>query len=248
VPGILLALVYLPTPPAISFDPTFLFPVNPVSWSLFCEIFVNILYALFMVRMGLRSLIWIIIAFGAALLVEKAALSVDAFPAIGPWLVLVDGIPRSLFSFFAGVIIYRLAPNRTQAGSLIIIVLLVAIFALNFGGNLQPIYDLIIIMVVFPALLLFASLTKVDGRQSQVYVLLGTISYPMYVIHMPIVLWVSAIFPRVVGVGLASLAPWSGLALIGVIALVSFLLDRTYDQPVRRWLKMVTVRESKRTS
>jgi peptidoglycan/LPS O-acetylase OafA/YrhL len=71
VPSLMLAFLYLPTPPSLSFDPTFLFPVNPVSWSLFCEFFVNILYALFMVRLNARSLLPIVVVFGVVLVVEK---------------------------------------------------------------------------------------------------------------------------------------------------------------------------------
>jgi peptidoglycan/LPS O-acetylase OafA/YrhL len=80
-------------------------------------------------------------------------------------------------------------------------------------------------------------LTNASSLQSKLYTLLGAISYPIYVIHMPPVLWVSAIFPRVFGRGLATIAPWSGLALVGLIAMLSYLLDRIYDQPVRRWLR-----------
>ena len=179
VPGVLLALLYLPTPPSISFDPTFLFPVNPVSWSLFCELFVNVLYALFMVRLSARSLLAVIVAFGIVLLMEKIYLqaAVDTF---GPWSVLYDGVPRALFSFFAGVLINRLAPLRSYAGSPIIILILIAIFALNFGKPFQPIYEILVILLAFPALLFYASSTNANGRLSQVYVLLGPISYPTY--------------------------------------------------------------------
>jgi len=241
LPGTLLALVYLPTPPSISFDPKFLFPVNPVSWSLFCELFVNILYALFMVRLSARSLFPIIVIFGMALLVEKTYLQAT-IDTLGPWSILLDGIPRALFSFFAGVLINRLSPHRSYAGSSVVILALIAIFAFNFGKQFQPIYELLVILIAFPALLFYASLTTANGQQSQVYVLLGAISYPMYVIHMPVVLWVSAVFPRVFGQGLVTIAPWGGLAMISLIALVSYLLDRAYDEPTRRWLKQRMIR------
>ena len=118
-PGLLLAFLYFPAPPFLSFDPTFLFPVNPVSWSLFREFFVNILYALFMVRLSARSLLQIVVVFGVVLLVEKTYLQA-AIDAFGPWSVLSDGVPRALFSFFAGVLINRVAPHRSYAGSSIV--------------------------------------------------------------------------------------------------------------------------------
>jgi peptidoglycan/LPS O-acetylase OafA/YrhL len=242
VPAVLLALLYLPTPPSISFDPTFLFPVNPVSWSLFCELFVNVLYALFMVRLSARYLFSIIVVFGVVLVVEKTYLQavVDTF---GPWSVLLDGIPRALFSFFAGVLLYGLAPkHRSWAASPIAILLLIAIFVFNFGKQVQPIYELVVILIVFPALVLYAALAIPHTPLSKVYVLLGTISYPTYVIHMPLVLWISAFFPRVMGRGLASRAPWSGLFLIFAILIAAYVLDKEYDQPVRRWLRQRLIR------
>jgi peptidoglycan/LPS O-acetylase OafA/YrhL len=110
---------------------------------------------------------------------------------------------------------------------------------------MQLIYELLVILIVFPTLLFLASLTSASGRQSGIYELLGAISYPMYVIHMPVVLWVSAIFPRVVGHGLVTIAPWGGIALVGLIALVSLFLDRAYDEPLRRWLKQRMVQRIK---
>jgi peptidoglycan/LPS O-acetylase OafA/YrhL len=242
VPGALLALFYLPTPPSISFEPQFLFPVNPVSWSLFCELLVNVLYALFMVRLSARYLFSIIVVFGVVLVVEKTYLQavVDTF---GPWSVLLDGIPRALFSFFAGVLLYGLARKpKSCAASPIAILLLIAIFAFNFGKQVQPIYELVVILMAFPALVFYAALTIPHTRLSQVYDLLGTISYPTYVIHMPLVLWISAFFPRVIGRGLASLAPWSGSFLIFAILITAYLLDKKYDQPVRRWLRQRLIR------
>jgi peptidoglycan/LPS O-acetylase OafA/YrhL len=159
--------------------------------------------------------------------------------------VLSDGIPRALFSFFAGVLVNRIAPHRSYAGSSIVFLALLTILALNFGKQLQLIYELLVILIVFPTLLFFASLTSANGRQSKIYEFLGAISYPMYVIHMPVVLWVSAIFPRVVGRGLVTIAPWGGIALITLIALVSLFLDRAYDEPLRHWLRQRMIRRIK---
>jgi peptidoglycan/LPS O-acetylase OafA/YrhL len=209
---------------------------------LFCELLVNVLYALFMVRWKSRSLFSIIAIFGAVVFAEKYYL-LTAGDAFGPWSVLLDGVPRAIFSFFAGVLLYRLAPRRSYAGSPIIILLLIVIFALNFGEQFQPIYELLLIVFAFPALVFYASSTNVNGRLSRVYVLLGAISYPAFVIHMPAVLWVSAIFPRVFGKNIATIAPWGGLALIALIIFVSYFLDRTYDEPVRRWLKQRVTRQ-----
>jgi peptidoglycan/LPS O-acetylase OafA/YrhL len=247
VPGALLALFYLPTPPSLSFEPQFLFPVNPVSWSLFCELLVNVWYALFIVRWKPWSLLAATAIFGVALFAEKTYAQ-EVVETFGPWSILVDGIPRALFSFFAGILLYRLAPHRTYGGSTVIILILIVIFTINFGKQFQTTYELLVILLGFPAMVFVASLTRTNARLSQAYALLGAISYPTYVIHMPLVLWVAAIFPRVFSQGLASFAPWGGLALICLIVFASYLLDRIYDQPMRRWLRQKLIRKIKLTN
>jgi peptidoglycan/LPS O-acetylase OafA/YrhL len=235
IPAAFLALFYVPTPPAISFEPQFLFPVNPVSWSLFCELLVNILYALYIVRWSVRSLFWLTIVFAVMLFAEKVLQ--ENIDTLGPWSILIEGTARALFSFFAGVLLYRLAPHRFFAGSALAILILIGIFRLNFDKHWQHAYELLIILIGFPLLVLFASRTRPAAWLAKIYDTLGTISYPTYVIHMPIVLWTSALYPRLFGKGLATIAPWGGFALISLIAFVAYLLDRLYDQPVRRWLR-----------
>jgi peptidoglycan/LPS O-acetylase OafA/YrhL len=241
VPAVLLSLLYLPTPPAISFAPEFAFPVNPVSWSLFCELAVNALYALWLVRLPVRSLIASIAGFGLMLILEK-----EYFESVvewcGPWFIIADGLPRALFSFFAGVLLNRLAPRREFSGSAIAALALVAVLSFTFVGDRQQTYEILVIVLCFPVLTLLAAMTRA-GILKQAYSVLGTISYPAYVMHMPIVLWVSALYPRVAGRQLDTIAPWGGLAVVTLIGLVAYLLERTYDQPVRNWLRQRSKRK-----
>jgi peptidoglycan/LPS O-acetylase OafA/YrhL len=227
-----LAVLYLPSPGPVSFDANFAFPVNPVSWSLFCELVVNFAYALFFPRE--RALVLLVLLSALALIFEQLLIKPG-----GPWEFLLSGIVRASFSFFVGILIKRRMSRRTtKAPSWLALLILAGIFSFTAQPNIQPYYELAIIFFAFPALVIFAATTNDQSRlMFGIYDRLGALSYPNYVFHMPVILWVSAIIPRMTGYHLLDFAPWVGFAIVGTIAVIAYNNDRRYDEPLRRYLK-----------
>ena len=92
------------------------------------------------------------------------------------------------------------------------------------------------VMVAFPAIVwLAASGTATDSMSSRVCNFLGDISYPVYIVHYPIMyLFYSWLIEKQI----YTLSE-SWLIVIGVFVLnitLAYACLKLYDEPVRRWL------------
>jgi peptidoglycan/LPS O-acetylase OafA/YrhL len=85
----------------------FLFPLNPPSWSLFFELIVNVLYA---VRSWPRYWVWAILVVCYVLIV----ITTYAFEGPAGWGTsnIVGGVPRAIFSFFVGTLLFEAWSKR----------------------------------------------------------------------------------------------------------------------------------------
>ena len=97
-------------------------------------------------------------------------------------------------------------------------------------------YDLICIAVVFPLVVVLGA--NADGAASpRLFVLLGELSYPFYLIHQPILRAVKhlALLPV-----LRALPPIAFAAIaIAIAAAVALIVSRLIDVPVRRRLTAI---------
>ncbi|MBV1704510.1 MAG: hypothetical protein KGQ28_06860, partial [Hyphomicrobiales bacterium] len=62
---------------------------------------------------------------------------------------------------------------------------------------------------------------------------LGAISYPLYLLHVP----VSQLALRFAGRAIGSHAPWSGLLFTAALSGAILAAVRWYDEPARAWLR-----------
>ena len=207
-----------------------IFPLNGPQYTLFLELVVNIAW------IALRRIDGMGTAF--AIMVTGYALTA-LFGMGGDEVATVwTGLPRVFGAFYAGVLLYYL-----QAG--------VALFAsarwrmlfwpllLVSGGLFYWPHGLDFwiawswSLIVAPLLVLSGAQVAVHGRIRQASLTLGAISFPVYALHYPIFIWINADYQQVVGgknFGTETL-----LALPGVLV-VSWLLLRFYDEPLRRAL------------
>jgi peptidoglycan/LPS O-acetylase OafA/YrhL len=224
-----LSIFYLPMK---SSDPNaFVFPLNGPAWSLFFEMAVNVLYAAFLQRLGTRALS-AIIGLSATLLVISS-LWYGHLDLGWNWPTLVAGFPRVTFSFFAGVLLYRLKPRspRFATHPLLVLGLLIAALAIPYrSGGLSA----LVVLLGFPVLVAAASVTEPGRRLGPGFALLGAISYPIYALHDPLLAWINAallhwhIDP--------SHRPWVGWAAIALVISASYLALRVWDEPTRKAL------------
>ena len=212
------------------------YPINSPLWSLAFELFASLIYAL---KVGWtvksRVLIGGFMAVLAALLlvpIHKAG-TIQAVGFYNPP-AFAEGTIRVLYPFFAGVIFWRtgwfrkvVALPDLMLGAILSLMLAMPLFVLS-----KP-YEAAAVLLAAPALVLFGARAKVTQGLDPLWRALGRLSYPLYLVHMPLgiacvhLYWAtgSRISPYVA----------AGVTLIAASA-VAWLVMKVYDEPVRAWL------------
>lgn len=236
--GTLTGLLFLPTPFTISFNAA-LFLVHP-AWSLFDELVANFAYALRGVRLQSRH-IAVVIAISAIVLVI-AALQFERLHAGFRWHEMYAGLARVFFSFSVGVLIYR-HRRKTQKlqplAALACLAVTAAVLAAPTPKDAKWIFDLIVVLFVWPAVLYAASGILPDRRTAAVSTFLGTASYGLYVLHSPFIDWAVLGWATWTGNSIGDLpyAPVAGVAFIGLCVILSWWLTVAFDEPLQRRFK-----------
>jgi peptidoglycan/LPS O-acetylase OafA/YrhL len=235
-----LGLCFLPSP-LYGASGWKLFPLNDPAWSLLLELLANAAMAVHWKRLTNRALTWICLVSGALLI--RAALGLGQAGEGFRWISVSMGLLRVSYSFFAGILIYRLRDRLNLSLHPAVALGLVAVALLGTPSDQwRAVYDLGWILVGLPAIIAVAASREPAGGAS-VYRFLGVTSYGVYVLHYPIQrLTLMAI--TALGGDVGAFAPWSGLAFVGVLLAACAWLDRVYDQPLRRWLTGITRRRS----
>jgi peptidoglycan/LPS O-acetylase OafA/YrhL len=236
--ALLTGLLFLPSPITISFNAA-LFLVHP-AWSLFNELVANYAYALRGARATPRQIGMVLCA--SAVLLVIAALQFDRLHAGFRWHEMYAGMARVFFSFSAGVLIYRYrrkVPLLRPVQALACLALLIAVLAFPTPREMRWMFDLFVVLLVWPGLLYWAS-AIVPGRAiTTTASFLGTASYAVYVLHTPLLDWAHAIWP---GLGNPDIFPYAGIGLVTLIVVISWYLTISVDQPLQRLLKRRVLR------
>ena len=215
-----------------------LYMLNPPSWSLFFELIANIGYGYCHRRLRSLTVLVAAIVVMAALLVIAGIMreSLDFGWQSGKR--FIGGFLRVGFSFLVGLLLYRLYRSRPASFRMSPwvpgLILLVVLFA-DLGPALLLTYQLVAVLVLFPALLWVASGIETKPSDRPMLVALGTASYPLYAIHYPLYMLADGTADRV-GLDLDAWAPASGIILLALIFGLSLLVYRIFDVPVRRAL------------
>ena len=227
-----LSLLMLPTP--MTGTDGVLYPFNPVLWTIFFEIGVNLLYALLArhLRDGRRLLALVIVS--AAALVTYG-LGVER-PDGGPtWGTFTGGLCRMMFSFFCGVLICRFRRTETIHSSLVAVSLLASLLVL-FAIPHTNVTALGTILFIFPALVQMGASIEPERGLARVFRLLGASSYAVYALHKPLYQILLGFLMVASPVKLQSLAPGIGIGYLLLVFVVCVWIDRFYDIPVRQLL------------
>jgi peptidoglycan/LPS O-acetylase OafA/YrhL len=218
-------------------------PLDSVGWSLFFEYIANILYAIGIWKFSKKALS-ILVVISAIVLAHLAITNGDVS---GGWTLNVDhvriGLTRTMYPFFAGLLLSRVAKPGHIKNAFLWCSLLVAIilYMPRIGGAdhvwMNGIYESVCIIIVFPFIVyLGASRLIQSQRENRVCKFLGEISYPLYMVHYPLVYFYVAWISNHKGVTMVEVWPYALLVLVGAIVLAYGAL-KWYDEPVRRWLK-----------
>ncbi|MBW9060772.1 acyltransferase family protein [Agrobacterium pusense] len=226
-------LLFLPAPFTLTLNGA-LFLVSP-AWSLFNELVVNVVYARWGVRATVKQIAAVIVA-SAIVLVVAAAASGKLHLGFR-WHEMYAGMGRVFFSFFAGVLVYRFrnrVPELKPVQAALCLVLVCVILAVPVSREVRPFFDLAIVLLLWPLLLFVASRTVPGPMVSALSGFLGTASYAVYVLHIPLLAWTEFLVPSITQQNIV--LPAGVLFLIGT-TWISWWLTVRYDQPVQKWVK-----------
>lgn len=197
---------------------------DPPAWSLFCELLVNAAYALFLVKWRSRALLAFAMVFAVA--------TVLVWPFTQD--TLLKCVLRVGFPFAMGVVLLRCYRvgwfDALPAMSPILpAVLLVAAFV-PAGASARAV-AVIDIFVAFPIIIVLGvRSTRLSGLR-HLCELAGNVSYPLYILHFPILMAANAFAIKLGG----DRQVWCYNASILAIA-VAWAADRWWDRPLRLWL------------
>lgn len=220
-----------------------LYPLNTPAWSLFFEMVANIAYAILLPFLSNRLLIVIMLSCGAAI-----GVLLSTHPAAGlhggySSNTLSVGAFRVSYSFCAGVLAYRIfqkkrltiCPELTHA--LILLAGVVALLLARPPETAHAIYDFIIVVLVFPIIVWTAMHCQVSARATRYFVWLGSISYVLYALHVPLTRIANGMLIKFAHLSAGDYAPYVGVAFLALLIPVCSLIDIYLDGPLRRaWI------------
>lgn len=230
---IILGLMLIPS----LFSGDKLFPLNGPSWSIFFEVLANFFYAKCRPYLSNKTLGFILAISAVALIILVCKNHSMNFGY--EWVNWIGGLPRVLYSFAAGVLIYRVRESLTLKKkfnnflSLLILLIVMLILGLPIA-NYTEIYELIVVLLLFPMLVFIATYVEPHKNEKlgKIYATLGFTSYAIYILQAPIVYAYSAVFLKH---GHTSML--QGFIVLFLLFCISLVLDMFYDQPVRRWMR-----------
>jgi peptidoglycan/LPS O-acetylase OafA/YrhL len=209
-----------------------IFPLNGPAWSLFWELGVNVLFVLLLPFLTVGRLL-IAVAISALLLVFTAVQfgNLDVGWELPHFL---GGAPRVLFSFTVGVLIHRFKPAKKTSSTGSAVLCAVTIGCFLFGAPTWM-YDLPVVMIVFPAVVYFAVAWQPDGMIASACRFLGELSYPLYVLHVPVLFAATAALRAVPHDSALDLVIWI-VALTGLVV-TSWWIGSHVDPSVQAFLR-----------
>jgi peptidoglycan/LPS O-acetylase OafA/YrhL len=232
--AVVTGLLFVPAPFSLTLNGA-LFLVHP-AWSLFNELVANFLYGLRGARASTRQISMVIVASAVVLII--AAMVFGRLHAGFRWNEMFAGMARVLFSFCVGVLIYRYrgsVPRVRPLVALACLAVVVLVLAFPTPKPWRAGFDLLVVFFVWPALL-FVSCRCVPGPVTgRISAFLGTASYAVYVLHVPLLSWMEFLLPQITD---ARAFPFAGLAVVALLTLVCWYLTVAFDQPLQRWFKM----------
>lgn len=238
-----------------------MFVLNIPQWSMVFEYIANIMFCLFVYKLGRKGLMVLVGVF--ALMLADSALSLNLFGMLQPhdypcslnagWSLTSEqfyiGVARVGYSFFVGLLLFRLLAKKSDIEPKTTRIPVFAICSLiiigivcvdQIGGYEHPLYDgifnLFCVGVLCPLTVWLGSRRIVlSQRTRNACDFLGRLSYPLYLAHYPLLymffMWMDTHHDASFG-KLAFMSSATFLMCLGA----AYAALKLWDEPVRKLL------------
>ncbi len=238
-----------------------MFVLNIPQWSMVFEYIANIMFCLFVYKLGRKGLMVLVGVF--ALMLVDSALSLNLFGMLQPhdypcslnagWSLTSEqfyiGVARVGYSFFVGLLLFRLLAKKSDIEPKTTRIPVFAICSLiiigivcvdQIGGYEHPLYDgifnLFCVGVLCPLTVWLGSRRIVlSQRTRNACDFLGRLSYPLYLAHYPLLymffMWMDTHHDASFG-KLAFMSSATFFMCLGA----AYAALKLWDEPVRKWL------------
>ena len=225
--GLFFGAFFLPSPLT---EP--LGPFNLPSWSLYFELFINIIYAVVLVRCNRLVLLVLLGLSGVAL--AYAGYGWGSLDVGVNWVTLMGAVARVTFGFTVGILISRSHKFEIRESfiSLVPAFLLVAVMFVQAAGHMRLVVDLVLVVLISPVLLWIGASYNPPALLTRVAEFLGLVSYPMYAIHYPLLIICGDFFRKSHISGVFWLIPFFVFLIF-----FAWMLGKYFDPFVRRNIK-----------
>ena len=249
--AMLLTMFMIPAVPGVPYEVRGngeMFPLNGPAWSLFFEYIGNIFYALVIRRLSIKILTILTVVLGC-LHTWFFVGDISGYDMVGVgWTIdgvnFWGGLIRMLFPFTVGVLLARtFRPRKVKGAFWRCSIMLVVLFAVpyiapfeNSSISANSLYEVVCITVVFPFIVWLGACGSASSAPvARINKLLGELSYPLYIVHYPIMY---IFYAWLIEKKYYTLQDCLGVAALVVVSsiVLALLCLKLYDEPVRRWL------------
>ena len=232
-----LQLILMPNPLVLSEGWASIMPLNPPSWSLFFILVANFIFAASITWLT-KPVMKVLLIVGATIVLTQAYVH-DAVVGGNYWSTFSAGFGRVLFPFLCGVSLYRFwtvynLERPVKLAPLVPLILIIFLIC-PIPPSLIWLYESFLVLIIFNLLISLGTQCELLPRTASFYMFLGNLSYPLYILHYPLI----HVFSHfAIAHGLHGIALWLLIAVEMLSAFVlAFIVMRWVDEPVRAWLE-----------
>ena len=223
------------------------FPINTPLWSLHFEVLAYVAFYFFLHRAQNWQLFLIALVASMGCF-AWAASTYGVAPATGlldsRYEGYVFGLSRVSLSFVAGTLLFRfrepLSRFRLPSGVWLTALLILPLMLPK--PLLHPILVLLLLVIAFPYVIAAGMRVRLEGGAKRIAAVLGDMSYPLYVIHVPLIWTMSGIVKRM-HFGFEDYV-YNGIVILPTILVLSYIAFVWYDRPVRKYLRAAMKRRA----
>lgn len=226
-----------------------MFPLNGPCWSLFFEYIGNILYAFILRKLPTKflALLAIVLSCGLAWF---ATTNQSGYGSIGVgWTIdpvnILGGTLRMLCPFTLGLLLNRVfKPIKTKGAFWFCTIVIIVLFHIPYIGinstiSYNGMFESVCIIFIFPAIVFIGASGKTtDNMSNKICGFLGNISFPLYIVHYPIMYVFYRYLIKTKQYSLSQTWPMA-IAVVVLSIVLAYVCLKVYDTKMRKWLTKI---------